>query len=588
MGTVALIASVAMVLGIGSVMEGFAERSIVGRLDDARRSFKRHLESRQRLLESMVALVAETPVLKTTLEIDDSATAVVHADDTRRVLHIGFVMLTDRSAVVLADTTESIAAGSSAVDRIEVRAAMKGERFAGLRDDSDRVYIAASAPVTTGGQLRGVVVVGELVDARVAQEFAEAIGADVMFVQGEKPVVWSAGRDGEFDPNALAAAVASSARKGDAATRVRHGEVDQFVAVEPVGEHSRLVLSRSAEELPGLRRALWAWVIGFGVLGAAAAMALSHWIARRLSRPLLRLADAAGQIAEGNLDTVVGEFGMEETARLGNAFNDMTRRIRQLVENVRHKAGVLQEQKDQLESSNRMRSNFLATASHELRTPIASVASAAEILIHHGGDEEEGTRQEFLSVIDSETTRLAHLLDQLMDLTQIEAGVLDWHLTDFDLREAVEESIEAFSRSHPGRRVVLHCTEVACGMRGDRSRLQQVLDQLLDNAAKFTPEESEVLVCLTADETGYQLSVADRGPGFSTPEERERIFEWFMQGGDIMTSKPRGMGLGLSICRAIAAAHNGGLQCEERPGGGAVFVLLLTKTAFPRALVTEA
>jgi signal transduction histidine kinase len=181
-----------------------------------------------------------------------------------------------------------------------------------------------------------------------------------------------------------------------------------------------------------------------------------------------------------------------------------------------------------------------------------------------------------MAIIDCEANRLTQLVDQLLDLTALEAGESRFCIEEFDLLAAVDETVGAFRRGAGRGRSI--ATEYDCDVGaylGDRSRLQQLLEQLLDNAAKFTPPDSPISIHLESTDTGIELRVADRGPGVPSAVDQRRIFDRFVQGGDLLTEKPAGVGLGLAIGAEIAAAHGGRLSYRDRDGGGAEFVLTL-------------
>jgi signal transduction histidine kinase len=183
---------------------------------------------------------------------------------------------------------------------------------------------------------------------------------------------------------------------------------------------------------------------------------------------------------------------------------------------------------------------------------------------------------EFLRMIDIEADRISALVGQFLDVSSMDSGSAHISFEEFDFAAAIRGLVEVFrvGAGH-GRPISLksHGNPGLC--IGDRPRLLQVVEQLFDNVVKFTPDGSAVAIELREHDGTFELQVADHGGGLESDEERQRIFERFVQGGDILTGKPAGVGLGLSLARDVARAHAGDLRCVPNPAGGSVFVLTI-------------
>jgi two-component system, OmpR family, sensor histidine kinase KdpD len=218
-----------------------------------------------------------------------------------------------------------------------------------------------------------------------------------------------------------------------------------------------------------------------------------------------------------------------------------------------------------------MRSSLLSAVSHDLRTPLASITGAASSLLSHGKQLDPATQQDLLESIAQEAQRLSRLVNNLLEMTRLESGAVevrrDWH--------SVEEIVgAAFNRlgSTLGKRPIR--VDISADLplvSVDDVLIEQVFINLLENAAKYTPENSEILVTAFARDEKVIVEVADRGPGFAQGEEK-RIWEKFYRGA---AQGVRGVGLGLAICRAIITAHGGKIEAENRPGGGALIRVVL-------------
>jgi two-component system, OmpR family, sensor histidine kinase KdpD len=217
-----------------------------------------------------------------------------------------------------------------------------------------------------------------------------------------------------------------------------------------------------------------------------------------------------------------------------------------------------------------MRSSLLSAVSHDLRTPLASIAGAASTLRSQGDRLPPGTREELLESIAEETERLGRLVSNLLDMTRLESGV-ELRRDLYPLEEIVGAALqrtETHLRRHP---VTIDLPENLPLVSADDTLLGQLLVNLLENAAKYTPEGTPIEIAAEASGDAITLEIRDRGPGFA-PAEEQRIFEKFYRGH---SEGSRGVGLGLAICRAIAEAHRGSIEAFNRSGGGAVFRIRL-------------
>ncbi len=225
---------------------------------------------------------------------------------------------------------------------------------------------------------------------------------------------------------------------------------------------------------------------------------------------------------------------------------------------------------ERLKELDRLKDEFLSTVTHELRTPLTSVRSFSEILHDNPGlDAEE--RKRFLGIIIRESERLTRLINQVLDLTKIEAGRMEWRMGAVDLNEVIEDAVATLGHLFKERQVELEVSlpEKVPAVQGDRDHLMQVVINLLSNAEKFCPPAAgRVAVMLSADVDTVTVSVTDNGPGIPL-EDQQLIFEKFHQVRDSRTGNPVGAGLGLTISRRIVEHLGGRIWVETDPGEGA-------------------
>jgi signal transduction histidine kinase/ActR/RegA family two-component response regulator len=227
------------------------------------------------------------------------------------------------------------------------------------------------------------------------------------------------------------------------------------------------------------------------------------------------------------------------------------------------------------------KSAFLATMSHEIRTPLNGVLGMAQAMAAEGLP---NTQRERLAVIQQSGETLLAILNDVLDLSKIEAGKLTLEACNFDLGELTSSIAAVFQAQAEERnlRFQLTIAEAARGWRrGDPTRVRQILFNLVSNALKFTPA-GEIRVAITAIEAGIQISVADTGVGIA-PDALEQLFDKFVQADASTTRRFGGTGLGLSICRELAHMMGGSITAASEVGKGSVFTVVLPLPPAPAA-----
>jgi len=282
------------------------------------------------------------------------------------------------------------------------------------------------------------------------------------------------------------------------------------------------------------------------------------------------------------ISTVVegAEFSPDEVMAILDEASQVIEYSRQLEQKSRALELASQELRranQRLTELDRLKDEFISTVSHELRTPLTSIRSFSEILLDNPELALE-QRNQFLDVVVKESERLTRLINDILDMARIESGKMDWHLSTCDPKEIIGDALAATSGLFREKQIAVEpvLAPQAPPVTVDRDRLMQVVINLLSNAAKFVPAgHGRVRVRLSADGPLLTISVEDNGPGVP-PEQRRAVFERFRQlGGDMMTGKPQGSGLGLTICRQIIEHFGGRMWVESVPGQGACFSFTL-------------
>ena len=299
-------------------------------------------------------------------------------------------------------------------------------------------------------------------------------------------------------------------------------------------------------------------LLSLGIAVAASALfalVISWYLTRRFQQPLVALTDAAARVSEGHYDTSVPPAGAgPELDDLATAFNTM--------------AAALAHTED-------TRRRLLSDLSHELRTPVATLTAYLEG-IHDGVTPwNDATRQ----VLADQVDRLAHLARDLDAVSRAEEGRLALELAPVSIGELVGAAVRAQEDSYGAKGVHLTLTPADdVRVPADRSRVLQVLGNLLDNARRHTPAGGAVTITWQQAHHGVTISVRDTGEGI-TAEQLPHIFERFYRGDTARDRERQGSGIGLTISRAIADMHGGHLRARsDGPGTGATFTLDLPFT----------
>ena len=351
--------------------------------------------------------------------------------------------------------------------------------------------------------------------------------------------------------------VIGSSRRGEPSRHLR------VIAVpaQRLGERQALVVT---ESLAGVDRAVHR-VLVLLLLGGTASLALvalgGWWIARKALKPVERMTTRADQIGIDHLhERIAVPTVNDEVGHLARTLNAMLDRLQEGVE---------------------ARQRLVADASHELRAPLTAMRSEIEVSLR-----QDPLNIEARTVLESargEVLRMSRIVDDLLTLARISEGQLELLVTPQDLRAIADEAVRAHRSAADAARVELVAGGDPIAVAGDKNRLSHVVGNLVDNAIKFSPPDTEVRIEVSGNEDGARIEVCDEGPGVPAGE-RERIFERFAR-LDPARSRAGGAGLGLAICAEIVRAHGGRIWVEERNPRGSTFVVELPLAA-PQRVAT--
>jgi len=352
---------------------------------------------------------------------------------------------------------------------------------------------------------------------------------------------------------------------------------DEHVVRTPVTVDGRtvgaLVTTVEAPTLADLapRYAALTLALFFGAAGIA--MFVATTLARRITQPVNRLSEAMTEVAQSGRFTLVAEDADDDLFRsLARSFNQLISKLDANDRDLRATLGELVVARDQAHAANVLKSQFLANMSHEIRTPLNGVLAMADVMSR----DELGIRQrERLGVIRESGELLLSVINDVLDLSKIEAGRLELAVCDFSLDEMAEGAVSAFQVMATGKglRFGIAVDPGAAGWwTGDPDRIRQVLSNLVSNAIKFTVEGAVAVRFSLGPSGGLRLTVSDTGIGIAQ-DKLPTLFEKFIQADNSTTRRFGGTGLGLAICRELAQLMGGQVTARSIEGEGSTFVV---------------
>jgi signal transduction histidine kinase len=301
--------------------------------------------------------------------------------------------------------------------------------------------------------------------------------------------------------------------------------------------------------------------IGVAIAALVLALILGFVLSWSLIEPIQRINGRLASIASGDFAGHVDVVNRDELGALAANVNGMNDELRRLYM--------------ELEATSRHKSEFLASMSHELRTPLNAILGFSQVLRDEMFGPVNEKQAEYLDDIVSSGNHLLALINDVLDLSKVEAGQVELDVQPFSVREALERGVVMVREraAEDGVDVALAANPDVDVVEGDERRIKQVIFNLLSNAVKFTPPGGEVDVSAARVNGEVRISVADTGPGVPV-EDQERIFEEFQQ-TEAGIEQREGTGLGLALSKRFVELHGGEIWLESEPGRGSRFVFTL-------------
>jgi two-component system phosphate regulon sensor histidine kinase PhoR len=311
-----------------------------------------------------------------------------------------------------------------------------------------------------------------------------------------------------------------------------------------------LPLSRVQPEIRIIYR-----VVLFGTIAAVIiALIAAYFVSRSITLPIRQVKETARQIAKGDFGRRVRIKSKGELGELAESLNTMADELQQKMENLKR--------------LDRVRTDFVANVSHELKTPLTLIKGYIETLQNKAiNDKEKSAR--FISIIKEHSDRLGYIIDDLLSLSEVELSRDCVNKTEFDLKEVIDEISLGFEQALTEKNQTLTVSTYGddFSIQADRNKIEQVFANLIDNSIKYTKEFGRIEISLYEQERMVRVTVHDNGIGIPK-EHRDRVFERFYRIDKARSRELGGTGLGLSIVKHIVLAHNGNIAIESEPNKG--------------------
>jgi two-component system sensor histidine kinase QseC len=291
--------------------------------------------------------------------------------------------------------------------------------------------------------------------------------------------------------------------------------------------------------------------VGMNILLLPLLAVVAWWISSRMIKPIRTLASTAKRIGDGQLDHRVDAQAMPD-------------------DEMRTLAGVMNLAFDRYQRVMRDLDRFTGDASHQLRTPLASIRMTAEVALSR--KEDSGSSRDVLGSILEDVAKLSHLVDQLLAMARLGADGVRTSFTEVDAGQLLRSAVDFYRPTCKLLGLTLDAEDGAdCAVCGNQDLLMEALRNLIDNAMRFAGDKGRIRLTVVKNDSVVEISVMDTGPGIAE-EHAEAIFERFYR---VPSSSSAGSGLGLALVREILRIHGGSIRLASRPGWGAVFVISL-------------
>lgn len=483
--------------------------------------------------------------------------------------------------------------------------AVEGKPGTGFIVDGNVLYQVVDVPIVSAGQyVSGVLHLGFRIDNPFASVLKRLTGTDISF----------------FDNDIIVASSLDSSIVHEMTRALQYKKNGRYLNSTPanntfdiklLGERFRCMfqelpvpgvrymIHRSVDKEMAFYRQLQTLLAVFGLISLGIAFLFGIILSRGIAGPITRLAELSSKVAGGDFSVRFQTTTNDEISELGRSFNFMTEHLRDYLselENHRLNLELLVEKRTaELARANTAKSDFLANMSHELRTPMNAIIGFSELLEDGTFGELNAKQNRYVGNILTSGRHLLALINSILDLSKVEAGVLDLHPERFDIRESLNITESLFlgyaKKKQLGYEFIV--SDTLSTMFADETRFKQILYNILSNAAKFTPDGGSVT--LNADRIDdvsrsprtnhlapgeyIHISVADTGIGIA-PEDQDLVWGEFRQIDSSYARTQEGTGLGMALTKRLVEMQGGAIWFESEKGKGTTFSFVLPLEGF--------
>jgi signal transduction histidine kinase len=560
-----------LIVGLPAIwlMRGQLQNQAWAQVQQGQQASRALYEAQQSELAGLATLTAQRPTLAELLRAGDAdADALLaYLDTLRQGADLDLITVCDAAGQPTAQVAPASAALLPPVCDLPEDPQALATQPSGVLP---QVWLAAAQRLAVEGAAPGTVVVARWLDEAHVRQMRAQTGLDHTLSVGGLPVVSSL--DGD------AAAVRQSGVTGEAGRITFSWDGEPFYAAQfalPAQAAAPPIQVKTALSVAGMTAAqqrLGRVLLASMALATALGLLLAVMLARRISRPLADLTGAATAMRGGDLSSpITFDTSVREAALMGQALEAARADLQRTLAELRQEKALTD--------------HFLASVSHEFRTPLTAVAASVELLIDQADALSPAELHELLGTLHLGVLNLHKLVDNLLESASIEAGRFRVRPRPADLSDIIAEATATMQPllDRHGQRLVVELPATIPLVMADPRRVVQVLVNLLSNAsnAQRGLNESEITVSAGVADDGrtVRVLVADQGPGIA-PEQRTELLKgrrFFALPADAGSAAPAGFGLGLSVVKAIVESHHGQWGIDDRPGGGALVWFTLMK-----------
>jgi len=340
----------------------------------------------------------------------------------------------------------------------------------------------------------------------------------------------------------------------------------KYVAVPARKNGDIIGIIRLAVPLTEIEHELWTinrvFILG-GILAIIVTLIIGYFMSKNISQPIRKMAETARSIAKGDYNKRVDIKAKDELGELAKAFNKM--------------ADELQQKINSLKKLGKVRTDFVANVSHELKTPLTAIKGFIETLEDGAIDDKKNARK-FLAIIQKHTERLNNIINDLLNLAEAEGEQGEIEMTRFDIKYLLDEIIWGFGHalSEKEQKLNVDYNGNDFKIKGNKDKVEQVLVNLIDNAIKYTKQKGKIKASLFEQKDNVMFTLEDNGIGIRE-EHLDRIFERFYRVDKARSRELGGTGLGLAIVKHIVMLHKGHIDINSEVGKGTRVMVILPK-----------